>query len=157
MNLLFLTIAWPQNPNEHNLYTDLLEYFVEQGHKVVVVCSSESRYGSDTHIAEERGLQVLYVRTGNLTKVSFMRKGISNLLLGRQFKNAIRKYLSGEYFGMILMSTPPITLSGVYADLKKIYNAKTYLLLKDIWPQGIVDVGAIRKNGLLFIKIKKNF
>lgn len=150
MNILFLTIAWPQNPDEHNLYTDLLEYFAEQGHKVVVVCSSESRYGSETHIAEERGLKVLYVRTGNLTKVSFIRKGISNLLLGRQFKKAIRSYLPKESFDLILMSTPPITLSGLYADLKKIFNAKTYLLLKDIWPQGIADVGAIKQNGLIY-------
>ena len=150
MNILFLTIAWPQNINEHNIYTDLLECFAEQGHKVVVVCSSESRYGSETHIAEERGLKVLYVRTGNLTKVSFIRKGISNLLLGRQFKKAIRSYLPREAFDLILMSTPPITLSGVYADLKKIFNAKTYLLLKDIWPQGIADVGAINQNGLIY-------
>lgn len=150
MNILFLTIAWPQDPHEHNLYTDLLEYFAEQGHKVVVVCSSESRYGNETHIAEERGLKVLYVRTGNLTKVSFIRKGISNLLLGRQFKKAIRSYLPRESFDLILMSTPPITLSGLYADLKKIFNAKTYLLLKDIWPQGIADVGAIKQNGLIY-------
>ena len=150
MNILFLTIAWPQNINEHNIYSDLLEYFVEQGHKVVVVCSSESRYGSETHIAEERGLKVLYVRTGNLTKVSFIRKGISNLLLGQQFKKAIRSYLSRKAFDLILMSTPPITLSGLYADLKKIFNTKTYLLLKDIWPQGIADVGAIKQNGLIY-------
>jgi len=32
--------------------------------------------------------------------------------------------------------------------LKKSHNAKTYLLLKDIWPQAPVDLGAIRKGGL---------
>ena len=80
MNILFLTIAWPQKQDEHNLYTDLLEYFARQGHNVVVVCSSESRYGKETRIAEERGMKVLYVRTGNLTKVSFIKKGISNLM-----------------------------------------------------------------------------
>lgn len=150
MNILFLTIAWPQKQDEHNLYTDLLEYFARQGHNVVVVCSSESRYGKETRIAEERGMKVLYVRTGNLTKISFIKKGISNLMLGRQFKQAIRSHLSDESFDLILMSTPPITLSGVYADLKKIFNAKTYLLLKDIWPQGIADVGAIKQNGLIY-------
>ena len=150
MNILFLTIAWPQNPNEHNIYTDLLECFVEHGHNVVVVCSSERRYGGETHLVEERGLKVLYVRTGNLTKVSFVEKGISNLLLGVQFKKAIKSYFSNDDFDLILMSTPPITLSGVYTYLKKEYNAKTYLLLKDIWPQGIADVGAIRKNGLIY-------
>lgn len=150
MNILFLTIAWPQNPNDHNIYTDLLDCFVEHGHNVAVVCSSERKFGRDTHIVEERGMKVLYVRTGNLTKVSFIRKGLSNLMLGRQFKQAIRSHLSDESFDLILMSTPPITLSGLYADLKKIFNAKTYLLLKDIWPQGIADVGAIKQNGLIY-------
>ena len=150
MNILFLTIAWPQRQEEHNLYTDLLECFVEHGHNVVVVCSSERRFGKDTHLAEERGLKVLYVRTGNLTKVSFVEKGISNLLLGAQFKKAIKSYFAYDAFDLILMSTPPITLSGVYAYLKKEYNAKTYLLLKDIWPQGIADVEAIKQNGLIY-------
>ena len=150
MNILFLTIAWPQRQEEHNLYTDLLECFVEHGHNVVVVCSSERRFGKDTHLAEERGLKVLYVRTGNLTKVSFVEKGISNLLLGTQFKKAIKSYFAYDAFDLILMSTPPITLSGVYAYLKKEYNAKTYLLLKDIWPQGIADVEAIKQNGLIY-------
>ena len=59
----------PQKNNVANIYTDLMECFVEHGHNVVVVCSSEHRFRRDTHLAEERGMKVLYVRTGNLTKV----------------------------------------------------------------------------------------
>ena len=149
MKILFLTIAWPDYGN-HNLYTDLMDEFVERGHEVVVACSAEARYNQKTFLTMENNIKVLHIRTGNLTKTSFVEKGISNLLLGREFERAIEKHFDKVDFDLIIMSTPPITLSGVFKSLKQKYKAKTYLLLKDIWPQGIADLGLIRKNGLIY-------
>lgn len=149
MNILVLTIAWPKL-NNYNIYTDLVDEFKLNGHVVTVVCSVEARYKEDTRIQVENGIKVLRVKTGNLTQTPFLEKGISNLLLGNQFKAAINKYLDKDSFDLIIMSTPPITLSGIFIWLKRKYQAKTYLLLKDIWPQGIVDLGLINPNGIVY-------
>lgn len=149
MNILFLTIAWPRF-GENNLYTDLMDEFVEHQHKVTVVCSIEKRVGRSTYLEKINGIKVLRVKTGNLTKTPFIEKGISNLFIGRQFMKAINAHFSKSHFDLIIISTPPITLSGVYKKMKEKYHAKTYLLLKDIWPQGIADLGLIKKNGLIY-------
>ena len=47
-----------------------------------------------------------------------------------------------------MYSTPPITLAGVVEHLKKRYHARTYLLLKDIFPQNAVDIGMMSTAGL---------
>ena len=47
---------------------------------------------------------------------------------------------------MVLYSTPPITLTLVINKIKKKDGAKTYLLLKDIFPQNAVDLGMMKKN-----------
>ena len=149
MNILFLTIAWP-NCGENNIYTDLMDEFVKHGHDVFVACSTEKRYKTQTSIEAENNIHVLRIKTGNLTKTAFIEKGIANFRLGGQFERAINKHFGNEKFDLILMSTPPITLSGVFEKLKAKYSAKTYLLLKDIWPQGIADLGLIKKNGLIY-------
>ena len=41
MNLLFLTLLDFQNLKENNIYTDLLRYFVKQGHNVSVISPKE--------------------------------------------------------------------------------------------------------------------
>ncbi|WP_427113990.1 glycosyltransferase family 4 protein [Megasphaera sueciensis] len=149
MNILFLTIAWPKL-GENNLYTDLMDEFVGHQHNVTVACSIEKRFGCKTYLEEENGIRVLRIKTGNLTKTPFVEKGVSNLFISMQFMRAIDRYFSGEHFELIIMSTPPITLSGVYKKLKYKYNASTYLLLKDIWPQGIADLGLIKNKGLIY-------
>lgn len=149
MKILFLTIAWPKTGN-YNIYTDLMDEVIANGHQVTVACSAEARTGIKTGLETINGIHVLHIATGNLTQIPFIEKGISNLKVGGQFKSAINKYFANERFDLIIMSTPPITLSGVFGDLKKKYKAKTYLLLKDIWPQGIADIGAIKQNGLIY-------
>ena len=48
---------------------------------------------------------------------------------------------------MILYSTPPITFCGVVEYFQKRDNAKTYLMLKDIFPQNAVDLGMMKTTG----------
>ncbi len=71
------------------------------------------------------------------------------------FKNAINKFLSSEKYDLILYATPPVTLGSVVQFCKKKYNAKTFLMLKDIFPQNAVDLEMIRKNGLLYKYFRK--
>ena len=51
-------------------------------------------------------------------------------------------------FDFVLYTTPPITLVSAVEYVKKRDNAKTYLLLKDIFPQNAIDLGMMRKTGL---------
>lgn len=149
MNILFLTLAYPTN-NQKNIYSDLMDEFVRRGHDVWVVCQSERRNNTNTVLGKSNNLYVLRVRTGNLTgKVSLIEKGITTLTIEKCFINAIEKYIQGVKFDLVIYSTPPITFCSVVEYIKKRDNAKSYLLLKDIFPQNAVDLGLIKNNGLL--------
>ena len=148
MNILFLTTGTFHSINEHYGYPDLLREFKKNGHHVYVVSTYERRFSKETEYVEEDGAHLLRVKVGNLTKTNFIEKGISTLLIERQFKKAIKKYMSNEKFDLILYSTPPITLVGAIEYIKKRDSAKTYLLLKDIFPQNAVDIGIMTTKGL---------
>lgn len=148
MNVLFLTTGTFNSINEHSGYPDLLREFKNNGHEVYIVSTNERRLGKETEYVDEDGAHLLRVKIGNLTKTNLIEKGISTLLIESQFKAAIRKYLSDVKFDLIMYSTPPITLVSAIEFVKKRDGAKTYLLLKDIFPQNAVDIGIMSKTGL---------
>ena len=109
----------------------------------------ERSQGKPTELVEKNGVHLLGVKTLNLQKTSTIEKGIGQVSVETLYKNAIKKYLKGTHFDLILYSTPPITFPNVIKYLKKSNpEAKTYLLLKDIFPQNAVDIGMMTKTGV---------
>lgn len=144
------------NINESNIYTDLMRKFRDEGHNVYVVTPQERRYKIGTHLEEQEGVNSLSVKTLNIQKTNVLEKGISTILVESQFKAAIKKHLKGVKFDLILYTTPPITFPNVIKYLKK-HNpdAKTYLMLKDIFPQNAVDLGMFGKGSIFYKYFRK--
>ncbi|MBO7187809.1 MAG: glycosyltransferase family 4 protein [Clostridia bacterium] len=148
MNVLFLTTGSFNSIDERGIYTDLLRHFNAQGHGVFVVCPNEKRNGKPTQLILDNGANILRVKTGNITKCNLIEKGISTLKIEGQFIRAIKKYFKAVKFDLVLYSTPPITFYKAVKFIKKRDGAKSYLLLKDIFPQNAVDIGVLKKSGL---------
>lgn len=149
MNVLFMTIGKMDNIEEHTIYCDLLRYFRDAGHSVYTISPYEKRTGLQTAYEEKNGIHMLHVRTGNVTgMVSLIEKGLAQLSIEPIFIKAIKKYYSNVKFDLVMYSTPPITFCNAIENVKRRDNAKTYLLLKDIFPQNAVDIGMMSKSGI---------
>lgn len=148
MNLLFLTLLDFNSLEENNIYTDLLRKFAKNGHNTVIISPRERRFNEETRLITEDNCKILKLKIGNIQKTGIIEKGISTLLLEAQFKSGVKKYFGDIKFDLVLYSTPPITFAGVVKYIKKRDNAKTYLLLKDIFPQNAVDIGMMTKSGV---------
>lgn len=146
--MLFLTIGTFPGVTHRGIYTDLLREFRDRGHEVYVVRARERREGGRTDLICEDGIHVLGVRTGNLTKSGFLEKAVSTLLVERQFKSAVDRFLSKVHFDLVMYSTPPVTLDRVVGHVKRRDGCVSYLLLKDIFPQNAVDLGIMARGGL---------
>lgn len=148
MKLIFLTMSTLTEVETHGIYSDLMRKFRDEGHDVYIVSPRERRSGEKTHLYENGGIHILGVRTLNLQKTNAIEKGIGQVLVESQFNKAIRRHLSHVRFDLILYSTPPITFPKVIQYLKASNpQVKTYLLLKDIFPQNAVDLGMMSKTG----------
>lgn len=148
MNFLFLTLLDFESLKESNIYTDLLREFVRDGYSVYAVSPVEKRKNKETHLVKEENAVILRLQIGNTQKTNIIEKGISMVMIEPQFKTAIKKYFANVKFDIVLYSTPPITFTGAVEYVKKRDGAKTYLLLKDIFPQNAVDIGIMSKRGL---------
>ena len=148
MNILFLTMA-DVSVSRKGIYSDLMRKFRDEGNNVYIISPVERRIGKSTIVENLNNVTNLRVRTFNVQKANIIEKGIGQLLIESQFKDAIKKYLGDIAFDLILYSTPPITFPKVIEYAKRANpSAKTYLLLKDIFPQNAVDMGMLSKTGV---------
>ena len=148
MNVLFLTISKIRPIEQHSISLDLIHVLLKQGHKVYVVGALERKEKAQTYLHEEMGCQVLRVKTGNNKKANLIEKGINTVLLPTFYIAAIKQYFGDVKFDLVLYPTPPITHYDTVKFIKKRDGAKTYLLLKDIFPQNAVDIGMMKKSGV---------
>ena len=149
MNVIFLTLVRINDIEERGIYQDLMRKFRDEGHQVYIVTAAERRLGQETSLVDSHGVKILNVKTLNVQKTNIVEKGIGTLLIERQFKAAIKKYLGGVKFDLITYSTPPITFTNVVKYLKQQnQQAVSYLQLKDIFPQNAVDIGMMSTTGV---------
>lgn len=140
--ILFVSINY--NEEQKNLYTDLVDALVVRGHFVTVITSNSNK-----------SFQKEYRQIGfkeNITKnKNLIKKGISTITVSSKFRKVIKKNISNsETFDLILYATPPITFNSVIKFCKKRFNSKTYLMLKDIFPQNAVDLKMFSKKNPIY-------
>jgi glycosyltransferase involved in cell wall biosynthesis len=155
MQVLFLTLVKIDDIKCQGIYTDLLRKFRDNGHEVIIVCPSERKFRQKTKCFTNDGVKILKVWTTNIQKSNLIEKGITILLLEFYYYKAIKKYVNYEDLDLILYSTPPITITNLIKRLKKESNAKTYLLLKDIFPQNAVDLRLFKQDSIIYKYFRK--
>lgn len=148
MNILFLTLLDFTTIDERGIYTDLMREFVKDNHSLYIISPTERRKKLPTTLIDNINHKILKLQIGNIQKTNLFEKGISTVTLESKFKEAIKRYFSDIKFDLVIYSTPPITVQKVIEYVKKRDNAKTYLLLKDIFPQNAVDLGILKKAGV---------
>ena len=155
MNILFLSLSRFDNINERGIYSDLMREFIRRGNDVYIASPTERRFGKKTHIIKSEHCQILKIRTLNIQKTNIIEKGIGTLLLERQFDKAIKRYWGNIKFDLVLYATPPITFNKVIERVKNRCGCRSYLMLKDIFPQNAVDLGMMKQGGFLHKMFRK--
>lgn len=154
MNILFCSLVQIETVQTHNLYPDLLREFVKNGHRVVIMSPVEKLESTQKRVNKEPHVRIVHFETGRIQKTNTVEKGINTVLIEARLKNAIKRYCRKIHFDLVLYPTPPVTFSGAVEYVKKRDKAKSYLLLKDIFPQNAIDIGMMQKDGVKGILYK---
>ena len=155
MNILFLTLVEINSVEDRGIYQDLLRKFRNEGHDVTIVTPVERRKGISTNFSKKENVSILQVKTFNIQKTNIIEKGIGTLAIEYQYLSAIKEYVTDKKFDLVLYSTPPITFTNIIRFIKERDGAKTYLLLKDIFPQNAVDMKLMSNTSFLFKYFRK--
>ena len=127
----------------------LAKEFSDNGHTVTVITpTSDILVNSDFY--EHDGYNIFKFRSLKIANIGFIRRAINEFLLPIFFLasyiiNPIRK----KDFNYIIWYSPSIFFAPITWFLKKKFNSKTYLILRDIFPEWTVDLGLMKK-GLIY-------
>lgn len=121
MNILFLTFYNIQSPNEYNLYSDLMREFKKNGNRIFVVSPYAETYKDSAIEIEEDNYTLLKIQIGNGQVKSFLKKGMTLLLLEYKLKEILKQYFREIKFDLVIYSTPPITFHRGIRYIKKGY------------------------------------
>jgi hypothetical protein len=155
LNILFISLIAIEDINQRHLYADLMRYFVTKGHYVSIYTPVERRNKKSLSTKEGEGYKITRVKTLNIQKTNLLEKAIGTLSLDFLMKKAIASVEKSSKFDLAIYTTPPITLTNTIAWVKRQYNCKTYLLLKDIFPQNAVDLQMIKVGSFMHKYFRK--
>lgn len=147
MNVLFLSLIDFDTIDEHNIYTDLLREFWKDGHKLYVISPVERRTGRKGGLVLTDKATIAKPRIFDMQKVGYLQKAFSMLTIETILTKTVRRYFSDVKFDLVLYATPPISFERPVRYVKKRDGATTYLLQKDIFPEGLLDLQVLTEHG----------
>ena len=140
MNVLFLSLKDIKSLEESNIYIDLLNEFIKNGHHVDIVSPIEKRNRTDDRDITGVDFSIYKPHIGNITNTGFLEKGVSIFKYRKQMIRCIKSKIGDKQIDLFLVAVPPVTVNTVIKYVNKKYQCKSYLLLKDIWPASLFDL-----------------
>jgi glycosyltransferase involved in cell wall biosynthesis len=124
---------------------DLAPEFVAQGHRPVVIVPSPMS-GKPWTLDQLDGVEVLRVAAPATRASSFVRRAIAEMWLPFAMLRNLRKSpLRSAEWDLLVWYSPPIFFGPLIWALRRTSGARTYLILRDIFPEWAVDLGLLRK------------
>jgi glycosyltransferase involved in cell wall biosynthesis len=149
VRVLFISLVIIKDMTKRGIYPDLIKCFIKNGHHVTILSPVERREKGSTEVIHGEGYTNIRYKTLNNTKTNYVEKLLSTLLIDWYLLRVLKRRLEGSY-DIVVFATPPITLNRSIEYLKGKFDVPFYLLLKDIFPDNIRDLGLISTKSILF-------
>ncbi len=135
------------------LIHDLAHELIIRGHDPIVL-TTNNNISDNVQITDDQGIKVIRVKTGKIKGATKFVRAINEMKLSHTIWRKAKKHLLAHPCDVIVYYCPSIFFGSLVNRLKKIYNCKSYLIQRDIFPQWALDAG-ILKEGLLYRYFKK--
>lgn len=146
--LLLVDCFYPVTKSAPKMIHDLAAEFLAQGHEPSILAPSEF---VDRSVSFETldGIEVIRVKYPRLKGALRIFRGIGELVLSPLLWWKTRQLLATRRYDLIVFYSPTIFLGPYVGRLKRLWRCPAYLILRDIWPQFLVDTGVLSKGPLL--------
>lgn len=133
---------------------DLVGEFIHQGHAVTVLLP-DAGLDKPWQVSTEGNLTILRLRAPATKDVGYARRAMAEHLLPAVMYRQYRRspFRDCQWDGIVWYS-PSIFFGKLIARLRAISPCRTYLILRDIFPEWAVDMGLL-KRGMIYRYFKK--
>ena len=124
---------------------DLTREFVRQGHSLCVLLPSSNQKEA-WKLEEFDGAQVMRLRAPQIKDIGYVRRTLAEFVMPFAMLRNLRKSpLARELWGGVVWYAPSIFHGPLVSMLKESSSCKSYLIIRDIFPEWAVDMGLMRR------------
>lgn len=129
----------------HELALELME----QGHEVTVITPHFDEDKPKFIEDKLEGVIVWRFRSGQIKDVPKVKRAINETLLSHKAWNAIQGKVAKDSFDGVVYYSPSIFFGSLVSKIKKRCQCKSYLVLRDFFPQWAIDSGLMKEGSLI--------
>lgn len=121
---------------------------IERGNRVTVVTPSVA---IEKMIMKEfvDGVEIIRFRLGKIKNCGFIKRAINETILPFNASKFTMRTLSERHYDLIVNYSPSIFWGRFALQLKKKFSCPCYLILRDFFPQWVIDNGMIKSSSLV--------
>lgn len=130
------------------MFHELAVELVRVGHDVTVLTPE---VGQKVKFAEDTidGVRIWRFNSGPIKDTSKVIRAINETLLSVRAWQAISHKVANDSFDGVIYYSPSIFFGGLVSNIKKRCSCPSYLVLRDFFPQWVIDAGMIKRGSLL--------
>jgi glycosyltransferase involved in cell wall biosynthesis len=148
MRLLLLVDCYvPSTKSSATHIHDLAVALKDAGHDVVVAAPDET-LTEPRSVQGEDGVTVLRVRTPRIKSARLALRALHEIRLSGVMWRAGREFFETHPRDLVVFYSPTIFFGPLVRRLKTLWRCRSYLILRDIFPQWAVDAGVLRERSL---------
>jgi glycosyltransferase involved in cell wall biosynthesis len=133
---------------------DLSREFVRQGYELTVLLPS-SEISEPFSIENMDGIEVIRLRAPRTKDINYVRRTINEFLMPFAMRRNLRSSpLAHRHWDGVVWYSPSIFLGPLVNSIKKLNHCRSYLIVRDIFPEWAVDLGLMGR-GLPYLFFRK--
>jgi glycosyltransferase involved in cell wall biosynthesis len=154
MQVALITVVYPPSRSSAAVQMrDLAAEFLAQGHHPVVLVPDETLRDSWS-LETLDGVPVLRLRAFPTRDVGYLSRIVGEFLLPWSMRRGLRASpMASAQWDAVVWYSPSIFFGPLVTSLKHASGCRSYLILRDIFPDWAVDLGLLRR-GLVYRMLK---
>lgn len=130
---------------------DLSREFLNQGHEITVILPS-AEIEHSWLLEDIEGIRVLRLRAPKTKDIGYVRRTFAEFFMPFCMKRNLNKSsVAKERWDGVVWYSPSIFHGPLIRSIKLASNCRSYLIIRDIFPQWAADMGLMSKRGLIYL------
>jgi glycosyltransferase involved in cell wall biosynthesis len=156
MRVALIAVAYPPVRSSVAVQMrDLAVEFAAQGHQPVVLVPDD-RIGRPWELENVDGVDVLRLRARRTRDIGYLLRTFNEFVLPWAMLRALRQSpLGSQRWDAVVWYSPSIFLGPLVRALKRASHCRSYLILRDIFPDWAADLGLMRRRSLAYRVLKR--
>jgi glycosyltransferase involved in cell wall biosynthesis len=153
MHFLIVADAFlPMRTSAAVMLADLAKEFVGQSHQVSMIIPAQDQ-SKAVSIKMHQGIKVYSVRAFKTKDISYIQRTLAELINPFVIWNRLRSYAEFQecQADAIIWYSPSIFWGPLIKRLKAFFKCKSYLILRDIFPDWALDLGLLKRDLVYFL------